>query len=318
MLKTDARQFVLNEMLLVKAIPIAEGRIAVLCHDQAAAAERIYLTQVLTVSRSGEWKDIGRFKWHGVDLAVGDNGTILVVGRNGEVGSVDFNGGVAETSLEKGRAIGPMRGIIFARGAFIAFGMNRHVYRLLPNATNAKWERFESGFSTDDHSEVDFERLLDDLGGINCMSVKTNGELVAAGMNGEVWRALPESTVWSRQESGTNVALNSMLIDQSGVEVACGLAGTVILNKGAGWESVSYQGTQDLDFTSIASGMASWFLADGHSLRSLKGDVLEVVDMKTPQMVPCARLSSGFGLVVGCATKELFYSDDSHNWNLLL
>jgi hypothetical protein len=311
----EARQFVLEELMLVKAIPIAGNLLAVLCHYQPAAAEGIYLSQVLTVDHAGHWKDVGRFRWHGVDIALRGNAELLVLGRDGQIGSI--SAGVAiESWLEKGRAMGPMRGIVSIGDKTLAFGMNRHAYI----ADGTGWRRFESGFdgNASPDAEIDFDTLLDDMGGLNAVTRTAPDEFVAVGMNGEIWRSPTARDAWVKQDSSTNVGLSAVFIDADGSEIASGQAGIVLRNPGAGWSELPYTGPERLDFTSAVASASGMLLADGHSLRRLKNGVLELVDMGTPQVVPAVKLAAGFAQVVGCAPKELFFSPDGSTWTLLL
>lgn len=315
MSNSEARQFVLDELMLVKAIPIAADRIAVLCHYQPAAAEGIYLSQVLTVDVTGHWTDVGRFRWHGVDMALRGTAELLVLGRDGQIGSI-VAGQASESWLEKGRAMGPMRGIVSSGDKTLAFGMNRHAYI----ADGAGWRRFEHGFdSTAPDAEIDFDALLDDMGGLNAVARTPSDDFVAVGMNGEIWRSPTSHDAWFKEESSTNVGLAAVFIDAGGAEVAAGQAGIVLRNAGsASWTAVPYSGPDRLDFTAAVGFAGTVLLSDGHSLRRLDSGILELVDMGTPQVVPAAKLATGFGMMVGCAPKELFFSRDGNTWNLLL
>ena len=312
---SDARRFVLEELMLVRAIPIAADRFAVLCHYQPAAAEDIYLSQVLTVDVEGRWADVGRFRWHGVDMALRGASELLVLGRDGQIGSIAA-GTATESWLEEGRAMGPMRGIVAMGDKTLAFGMNRHAYL----ADGAAWRRFERGFdgATSQSGEVDFDSLLCGMGGLNAVARTLSDEFVAVGMNGEIWRSPTARDVWTKEDSSTNVGLSAVFVDTTDVEIASGQAGLLLRNGGAGWDALPNSGPKGLDFTSAVGVAATVLLADGHSLRRLKDGVLELVDLGAPQVVPCAKLATGFGLVVGCAPKEMFFSRDGIAWNLLL
>ncbi|AKQ68580.1 hypothetical protein A176_005492 [Myxococcus hansupus] len=312
---SEARQFVLDALLLVKAVPIAADRIAVLCHYQPALAEGLHLSQVLTVDFDGRWSDIGRFRWHGVDMALRGGAELLVLGRDGQVGSI-LAGNVSESWLEEGRAMGPMRGIVSSGDATLAFGMNRHVY--ISDSTT--WRRFEHGFDdTAPGAEIDFDALLDDMGGLNAVARTSADSVIAVGMNGEIWRSPIARDAWVKEASSTHVGLSAVCIEEDGAEVAAGQAGIVLRNTGgAHWTEQPYTGPQRLDFTGAVAVPGGVLLADGHALRRLRSGTLEQVTMGTPEVVPAVKLSAGFGLVVGCAPKELFFSRDGLSWTLLL
>ncbi|MBN8471729.1 hypothetical protein JYJ95_34915 [Corallococcus exiguus] len=312
---SEARQFVLDKLMLVKAVPIAADRIAILCHSPPAFAEGHYLSQVLTVDVDGRWSDIGRFRWNGVDIALRGTTELLVLGRDGQIGSI-IDGNVSESWLEEGRAMGPMRGIVSSGDATLAFGMNRHAY--ISEATT--WRRFERGFdSTAPGAEVDFDTLLDDMGGLNAVARTSADSFVAVGMRGEIWRSPIARDAWAKEESSTNVGLSAVIIEEGGAEVAAGQAGIVLRNTGgAHWTEQPYTGPERLDFTAAVALPGGALLADGHSLRRLRNGTLELVAMGTPEVVPAGKLTAGFGLVVGCAPKELFFSRDGLAWTLLL
>lgn len=317
MQKSDAQQFVLDELMLVCAIPIAADRLAVLCHGQRAAAEGVYISQVLTVDHAGKWSDVGRFRWQGVDLTVRPHsGELLVLGRDGQIGSIFAGRSATESWLEQGRAMGPMRGISAFGSTGVAFGMNRHVY---VTDDGMVWRRFEAGFEPeDDGGEIDFDHLLDDLGGINAIARTRSNEFLAVGMKGEIWRTATAKDAWIRQEAATNIGLSAVFVTEDGLEMAVGQVGVILANSGAGWAEVPYTGPQRLDFTDAVPFSDSVLLADGHTLRRLRDGVLDLVDVGTPQLMPCAKLATGFDQVVGCAPKELYFSLDGVSWTLLL
>lgn len=130
-----------DHLMLVKAIPVASDLLAVLCHDQPAAEEGIRLSRALTVDTHGRWTDAGRFRWHGIDIALTGGTGLLVLGRDGQIGSI-VSGATHESWLENGRAMGPMRAIVSSGDKTLAFGMNRHAYL----ADGPGWRRFERGF----------------------------------------------------------------------------------------------------------------------------------------------------------------------------
>jgi hypothetical protein len=297
-----------DHLMLVKAIPVATALMAVLCHDQHAAAEGIRLSRVLTVDTHGRWTDAGRFRWHGIDIALTGDAGLLVLGRDGQIGSI-VAGATHESWLENGRAMGPMRAILSSGDKTLAFGMNRHAYL----ADGRGWRRFERGFDApiDPDAEIDFDTLLDTMGGLTAVARTPSDEFVAAGMNGEIWRSPTSHDAWVKQASPTQVGLSAVFVDAAGIETAVGQAGTIVQNRGDVWEDLAYRGPQGLDFTSAVDFASQTLLADGHSLRRLKDGALELVDLGVPQVVPCARLATGFGMVVGCAPKELFFSHDA-------
>jgi hypothetical protein len=302
---TRPETFVRDELLPVSVVPVATDRLAVLCHYQPAAVRGIYLSQVLTVDHAGNWRDRGRFPWHGVDIAVRPSGEILVVGRDGQVGSIAGES-TADGWLEEARAIGPMRGICAFGDDALAFGMNRHVY--LSRGAGA-WVRFESGFEPDDDGgEVDFDNLLAGMGGITALARSASGEFVAAGMNGEIWRSPVDAARWRPARSGVSTSLSAVFVDEKGVERACGQSGVLLVNGAGGWSRVAYRGDSRRDFTSAVATDRSILIADGHSLLRLKDGELTVVRADTPEILPCVKLSAGFGQVAGCSPKELFFA----------
>src|SRR5687768_10907754 len=126
--KSEAQQFVLKDLMLVRAIPIAADRLAVLCYYQPAVAQGVYISQVLTVDHAGRWVDVGRFRWQGVDITLRPHtGELLVLGRDGQIGSLS-QGSTLDGWLEKDRVLGPMRGTSSFGTMTLAYGMNRQVY----------------------------------------------------------------------------------------------------------------------------------------------------------------------------------------------
>lgn len=149
------------------------------------------------------------------------------------------------------------------------------------------------------------------MGGLNAVARTPSDEFVAVGMNGEIWRSPSSHDAWVKEASPTQVGLSAVFVNAAGIETAVGQTGTIVQSRGAGWEDMAYRGPQGLDFTAAVDFASQMLLADGHSLRRLKDGALELVDLGVPQVVPCARLAAGFGMVVGCAPKELFFSRDA-------
>lgn len=70
----------LNEVSVVKAIPISAERLAVLGVSGASS-------RVLLVERDGR-SEVARFAWRAVDITQRGSGELLVLGRDGQLGSV--------------------------------------------------------------------------------------------------------------------------------------------------------------------------------------------------------------------------------------
>jgi hypothetical protein len=223
-----------------------------------------------------------------------------------------------EERIDPARPLGPMRGIDQVGSGLYAFGMKRDMYRRLGNA---KWERYNEGMGMIlPKGKIDISALIKrgikEMGGINSISEISTGEIYAFGMRGEIWTLRDD--IWRKIDSPTNLTLTDSIALEDRNITACGNVGTVIEGYGNKWRVVQYSGPAKLDFCAIVRFKDITYLADGHSLRALKGNSLELVDFGVGDVVPSSSLHTTQRVFLSTAGKEVFLTKNGQVWNSLL
>ena len=291
------------------------NRSVFVAHYLPALKDDVYVAVVL-IFDSGEWRRVGKFGWQAVDIELDPShkGRYVMLGRDGQLAAVAGDD-TQESKLDDKRPLGPMRGLDAVDGDVYAVGMKRDVFRL----RDGQWIRFDKGMAFEIPKGADVATLmkqrLADVGGINAIVGFDRNEVYAVGTKGEMWQA--SDGTWGKIETPTNVMLTDAAIVEDEV-IACGLAGTLLRGRGANWRVVEYDGVQDLDFAAIACRGTEIYLADGHSLRSLIGTTLDVVNLAGDAIVPSSQLDSRDGLILSVAGQEVFLGSALDSWRSLL
>jgi len=284
-------------------------------HYLPALQDKVYVAVVL-IWESDQWQRLGKFPWQAVDIELDPAGPARywVLGRDGQIASMAGEA-MSEDVLDRKRPLGPMRGLNLVESDVFAVGMKRDVFRARGHA----WRRFDKGMAFEIPKNADVETVmkkrLSDVGGINAVAGFSALELYAVGVKGEMWQTVDDQ--WVKVDSPTNVMLTDATIVGEEV-VACGLAGTVVRGRGASWRVVEYEGVQGLDFSSITSRGDEIYLADGHSLRLLRGTALELVNLAPDAVVPSSQLDARQRLVLSVAGQEVFMGTAADDWRSLL
>ena len=315
-LKSEAIQ---QDFVFITGRIVSDDYYVFIAHGADALEKRIYRTHLLSRDH-GSWAELARFEWQAVDLAIDGAApiTALVLGRDGQVG-VLAEGGKQEEHVDRSRAVGPMRGIDRLSDSVYAYGMKREVYRRLGSG---RWERYNKGMqmSLAKGGKIDISAAikqgLKEMGGINSIVDAPNGQLQAFGMRGEIWLLNKDS--WSKIESPTNMMLTEGTTQEDGSIIVCGHIGVILLGQLDRWSVVEYSGPAKLDFEAISRFRGKTYLADGHSLRILVKDSLELVDFGVTGVIPCSSIVSGKGFLLSVAAKEIFVTSDGQRWQSLL
>jgi hypothetical protein len=197
-------------------------------------------------------------------------------------------------------------------GDFVAaYGMKREVYLLGSHGT---WARTMRGIDPPDEDD-DSDRPRLKLGGFNGMAIGPDGLLTAAGMRGEIW--LFERGTWRPVDTPTNIMLKDLVAGGDGQLYACGLEGTLLAGHADSWDVVAYDGPA-LDFVAGRWFNGKLYLADGHSLRVMNDNTLDLVDHGAGDIVPCAAIASAPGALLSIAGQEVWESPDGVSWNMVL
>jgi hypothetical protein len=304
----------LSDFVFVSGRIDTRDRAVFVAHFRPALDKNVYISVVLEWE-AGEWRRTAKFGWRAVDLEIDPrDGSAWILGRDGQIASVR-GGSSQESRLEPERALGPMRGITDIGTHLFAFGMKRDMFR---SNGDGGWQRFDAGMAFVPPPGADADDVirarLADVGGISGAAGWPD-EVYAVGNHGEIWTL--NETQWMRLDSPTNIMLTAAASAATDV-VAAGRAGIVIRGRGAAWEVVTYEGVQDLDFSSVACRASDVYLADGHSLRLLADGALGLVDFGVDAVVPSSRLDSADGAVLSVAGQEVFLSVEPGVWRSLL
>jgi hypothetical protein len=112
--------------------------------------------------------------------------------------------------------------------------------------------------------------------------------------------------------------LTDSVVQDDGTITVCGHVGIMINGYMNEWRVVEYAGPNRLDFCAIRVLGNRTYVADGHSLRTLRGGALEVVDFGVGDIVPSSSLESANGVLLSVAGKEVFVTRDGQRWTSLL
>ncbi|MBS0342351.1 MAG: hypothetical protein JSS56_17665 [Proteobacteria bacterium] len=304
--------FNIADSVMVDAVVRGDDDLVFLAHSEASLDADSPVSQLVRWT-GGNWILLGSWPWQGVGLAnagLGDVEDWVVLGRDGEVGRL----GRGMSSVDQNDdTLGPFRGLTRLGDRVFAFGMKREVFEL---ESGDRWVRRMEGLEPEDEDEDDRPARKKRLGGLNAVALDAGGVLTAVGMRGEIWMRTGDR--WRACDSPTNVMLKDVCLGGDGKLHACGLAGTLLSGAGSTWRVVDYQGAEELDFCAIAWFGDALYLADGHSVRRLIGETLELVDFGVDAIVPAARLVCGASTLLAVAGQEVWQSMDGYAWRSVL
>ncbi|MCL2653222.1 MAG: hypothetical protein FWD63_05495 [Propionibacteriaceae bacterium] len=292
---------------MVDAMVQAEQHHVFLAHSEESLNQDMPVCELIEYRR-GQWSPIAAWDWQAVALVdlPGDAASGLVVlGRDGQIGCWS-DGQASELVLDPEFLLGPFRGMRRFGTMIVAYGMGREVYL---RQAGGDWVRSMLGIDPG----VGQPSLRP--GGFNGMAVDSKGLLTAAGRRGEIW--VFEGGTWRRVDTPTNIMLHDLVACDDGQLYACGLAGTLLAGQGDTWGVVDFDGPA-LDFLAAGWFNGRLYLADGHSLRVMSGNVLDLVDHGTEEIVPCSAIASGPGVMLSIAGQEVWESQDGLSWQSIL
>lgn len=307
--------FEIAECVLVDACVSAPSHYVFLAHSEASLHGEKPVCELIEY-HDGRWIPMAAWPWEAVAVA-NQGADWVVLGRDGQVGET-VDGASSDWQIDPSSALGPFRGMRTLADIVYAYGMKREVFQ---RRARGPWVRLMDGFEPpSDRRDLTLaeEKKLrrKNLGGINAITIGPAGELTAVGMKGEIWTH--DGRLWSKVDSPTNIMLKDLTLGGDGQLHACGLSGTLLAGTAGRWAAIDYEGTQELDFCSIAWFNGMLFVADGYSLRRLVGNVLELVDHGMENIVPCARLVAGDQRMLSIAGQEVWETSDGKSWKCLL
>lgn len=289
-------------------------------HERALLEKKRYRAHLLRLD-ARIWTSLAKFDWQVVDVVAnaGELRGAFVLGRDGQIATLD-GAGLREEKLHPSKALGPLRGLSAAAGTLFAHGMKREVFR---RETRGVWAPFDAGMTAAApvaKGKVDVSAMIKqgikDLGGIDAIVEAEPGELIAVGWRGEIWSNA--GSAWRRIDSPTNLALHDAVVRADGFVWACGQAGTLVKGRKGAWSPVTVEEPRKLDFRAICELRGEIYVADGHSLRVLRDNRLEVVEFTPGEIVPSVYLNTSHGHLLSIAGQELFVTSDGLQWRALL
>ena len=191
-----------------------------------------------------------------------------------------------------------MRDALWRHGQLLAFGMARMAYQ---RDARDRWRRIDSGVFVPREARTSAV-------GFHAAAASTSGAILLVGQYGEIWSYA--SGVWRPSESPTNVALVDVLGCGDGRALACGMAGTLLIQSGGEWRAADSGIADDLwslcEFRGefYASSTSAVYHIDAH------GGLSAVLSG-----VSAAKLASGFGQLWSVGSKAAFVSQDGLQWS---
>ncbi len=268
---------------------------------------------------AGTWTDGGYLPLAGVGIATlaADRRTLIVLGRDGEV-AVAGEDRIAMESLPG--TIGPMRGLRNLSSVILAYGMNRQIFRRMPEG---RWVRWDIGMPVPQYSDdmPVSERLkigMSMIGGINAVDTGSTCRCCAVGFRGEIYEW--EAGQWQPVDSPTNLILQDICpADDAGL-YACGQSGTILHSATPhAWSLVEHDAPPAANFTSLRMFRNKLFLADGRNLRALTGDGCELQAMGVTDGYPSSsRLFTTQDVLLSVAGREVYRTFDARMWEPIL
>jgi hypothetical protein len=268
---------------------------------------------------AGTWTDGGYLPLAGVGIATlaADRRTLVVLGRDGDVAVA----GQDRTTMESlPGAIGPLRGVRNLGGFILAYGMNRQIFRRMPEGG---WVRWDTGMPVPQYSNdmPVSERLkvgMSMIGGINAVATDAAGRCCAVGFRGEIYEW--EAGQWQPVDSPTNLILQDICPAECTGLYACGQSGTILHSATAhAWRLVEHDAPSAANFTSVRMFRNKLFLADGRSLRALTGDQCELQAMGVTDGYPSSsRLFATQDVLLSVAGREVYRTFDARMWEPIL
>jgi hypothetical protein len=266
----------------------------------------------LLVFHKGKWlwpTNEDRVNWTTTSLAVVEHPKeqALFMGLFGQifrVGSGDVAPEGALTSLPDGpESFGPMRCIRAINGRAYAVGMGRQAYVRLGLD---RWERIDFNVRTG-------------LSENNIFSFETvhgfsEHQIFAAGRRGEIW--FYDGASWTQEDSPTNRIITDLWCSGTGLVIACGMAGTILVRDADGWRVIDH-GATDEDFWSIAELGERIFLATMRNVYELRKDSLIPVDFGDDAPATCFMLTAASGVLWSVGAKNIF-SFDGQTWSRIV
>ncbi|WP_033062520.1 hypothetical protein [Pseudomonas sp. CFII68] len=278
----------------------------IITHD--AAISEGYIDSILYTLDRGTWY-AGTVPW----LAC--SGTVchrpveryLMLGTDG---SVEASGGgtkteeaIASCGVDP-RKRGPLREIRgIAKGRAYAVGTCRQAY---VRDGEDQWRCIDQSAQVGDTPITDTS--FESIDGFS------EQEIYTVGWEGEIWKY--DGSVFTQQNSPTNLALYKVRCAPDGFAYACGQLGTLLRGRNDQWEVIDHESTRE-DLWGMEYFDGQLYVSSTHFVYRLEGDTLKPVDFGDDAPRACYHLSAADGIMWSISPKDVMEFDGS-NWKRCL
>ena len=135
-------------------------------------------------------------------------------------------------------------------------------------------------------------------------------EIYTVGWEGEIWKY--DGSVFTQQNSPTNLALHKVRCAPDGFAYACGQLGTLLRGRDDQWEVIEHGSTrEDLWGMEVFDGQL--YVSSNHLVYRLEDGKLTPVDFGDDAPRTCYHLSAADGIMWSIGAKDVMEFDGS-NW----
>lgn len=270
-------------------------------HD--AAFSEGYTDSILFTRDRGIWQS-GTVTW------LGCSGTVchvpaeryLVLGTNGSIrasggGVIKEEVSIASCGVDP-RKRGPLREIRgIAKGRAYAVGTCRQAY---VREDEDQWRCIDQSAQIGDTPITDTS--FESIDGFN------EQEIYTVGWEGEIWKY--DDSLFTPQNSPTDLALYKVRCATDGFVYACGQLGTLIRGRNDQWEIIEHGSTrEDLWGMEVLNG--ELYVSSTHSVYRLEDGKLRPVDFGDDVPRTCYHLSAADGIMWSIGAKDIMEFDGS-------
>lgn len=232
----------------------------------------------------------------------------LVLGTDGSVrasggGAVKEEAPIANCGVEP-RKRGPLREIRgIAKGRAYAVGTCRQAY---VRDGEDQWKCIDQSAQVGDTPITDTS--FESIDGFS------EQEIYTVGWEGEIWKY--DGSLFTQQNSPTNLALYKVRCASDGFAYACGQLGTLLRGRDDQWEVIEHESiTEDLWGMELFDGQL--YVSSTHFVYRLEDGKLKPVDFGDDVPQTCYHLSSADGIMWSIGPKDVMEFNGS-NWKRIL
>lgn len=140
-------------------------------------------------------------------------------------------------------------------------------------------------------------------------------ECYAVGYEGEIWAF--NGTIWTREQSPTNVLLTKVACDRrTGIVWIVGLAGTVIVGRRGQWRTLEQTATSN-DFWGVEVFGDSVYLSSDGGVYTVEGDDLNVILLDKKRKYTTSYLATNGAELWSVGDKDIYRTTNGRTWTRL-